>query len=194
MSEPIRTALFGGTFDPIHNGHLAIARSVLDNDQADEVWLLITPCNPWKKDKELLDDNLRLEMALAAVQDLQGVRVSDYEMHLPIPSYTADTLRHISVDYPDRRFILMIGADNWVKFKNWRDSDYILDNFPITVYPRQDCPIGHLPSGVTLLDMPLINISSTQIRQMVKDGTPINEFVPASVARTIEEKRLYLKK
>lgn len=191
MPEPIRTALFGGTFDPIHNGHLAIARSVLEKGLADEVWLLITPCNPWKKDKELLDDNIRLEMAVKAVEGISGITVSDYEMHLPIPSYTANTLRKISVDYPDRRFILTIGADNWAKFHHWHESAFILKNYPIIVYPRKDYPIGLLPSGVTLLDMPLINISSTEIRQMVKDGDPIEQKVPTSVAGTIQELNLY---
>ncbi len=191
MPEPIRTALFGGTFDPIHNGHLAIARSVLEKGLADEVWLLVTPCNPWKKNKKLLDDNIRLEMAAKAVEGISGITVSDYEMHLPIPSYTANTLRKISVDYPDRRFILTIGADNWAKFHNWCESAFILENYPIIVYPREDCPIGLLPSGVTLLDMPLINISSTEIRQMVKDGDSIEQKVPTSVAGTIQELNLY---
>lgn len=191
MPEPIRTALFGGTFDPIHNGHLAIARSVLEKGLADEVWLLVTPCNPWKKNKKLLDDNIRLEMAAKAVEGISGITVSDYEMHLPIPSYTANTLRRISVDYPDRRFILTIGADNWAKFHHWRESAFILENYPIIVYPRKDCPIGLLPSGVTLLDMPLINISSTEIRQMVKDGDSIEQKVPTSVAGTIQELNLY---
>lgn len=191
MSKPIRTALFGGTFNPLHNGHLAIARSVLEQGLADEVWILITPCNPWKTDQTLLDDRLRYDMVSDAVRDIEGIYASDYEFQLPKPSYTAETLRHISADFPDREFILTIGADNWVKFKNWREADFILENYPIIVYPRQGYPIETLSGKVTLLDCPLMDISSTQIRQMVKDGTPINEFVPASVARTIKKKGLY---
>ena len=191
MPSPIRTALFGGTFNPLHNGHLAIVKSVLEQGLADEVWLLVTPCNPWKKDQELPDDRLRYDMVAKAVKDMEHVFASDYEFNLPKPSYTANTLRHISADYPDREFILTIGADNWVKFHNWRESDFILNNYPIIVYPRQDYPIEHLSGNVTLLDCPLMDISSTQIRQMVKDGTPINEFVPESVARTIADLHLY---
>lgn len=192
MSDRIRTALFGGTFNPLHNGHLTIARSVLEQGLADEVWILITPCNPWKKDQAPLDDRLRYDMVAQTVKDLDGVRASDFEFKLDKPSYTANTLRHISADYPDREFILTVGADNWVKFHNWREADFILNNYPIIVYPRQDYPIENVSGNVTLLDCPLMDISSTQIRQMVQDGTPINELVPASVARTIKEKGLYL--
>lgn len=191
MSSSIRTALFGGTFNPLHNGHLAIAKSVLEQGLADEVWLLVTPCNPWKSDQKLLDDRLRYDMVAQAVKDLEGIHASDFEFKLEKPSYTANTLRRISADYPDREFILTIGADNWVKFSNWREADFILNNYPIIVYPRQDYPIEHLSGNVTLLDCPLMNVSSTQIRQMVKDGTPINEFVPESVARTIADLHLY---
>ena len=192
MSDRIRTALFGGTFNPLHNGHLAIAQSVLEQGLADEVWILITPCNPWKKDQALLDDRLRYDMVAQAVKDLDGVRASDFEFKLDKPSYTANTLRRISAEYPDREFILTVGADNWVKFHNWREADFILKNYPIIVYPRQGYPIENVSGNVTLLDCPLMDISSTQIRQMVHDGTPINELVPASVARTIKEKSLYL--
>ena len=191
MSKPIRTALLGGTFNPLHNGHLAIARCVLEQGLADEVWLLVTPCNPWKKDQKLLDDRLRYDMVADAVKDIPGIKASDYEFNLPKPSYTANTLRRISADYPDREFLLTIGADNWVKFENWREADFILNNYPIIVYPRQGYPIESLSGQVTLLDCPLMDISSTRIRQMVHEGTPINELVPASVARTIQELNLY---
>ena len=191
MPALIRTALFGGTFDPLHNGHLTIAKSVLEQGLADEVWLLVTPCNPWKKDNDLLDDNLRLEMAVNAVEGIEGLTVSDYEMHLPKPSYTANTLRHISADYPNHKFILTIGADNWTKFSNWRDSDFILENYPIIVYPRQGCNITGITPKATVLDCPLVNISSTEIRNLVKQGAPIDHLVPPSVAHTIAEKTLY---
>ena len=191
MSKPIRTALLGGTFNPLHNGHIAIARSVLEQRLADEVWILVTPCNPWKKDQDLPDDRLRYEMVAQAVKDMEGIHASDYEFKLDKPSYTANTLRHISADYPDRKFILTIGADNWVKFNEWREYDFILANYPIIVYPRKGYPIENLPQNITLLDCPLMDISSTQIRQMVKEGNPIDKTVPASVARTIQEKKLY---
>ena len=192
MSEGIRTALFGGTFDPLHNGHLAIAQSVIEQGLADELWLLITPCNPWKVNQQLLDDRLRYEMASQAVKDLPHVCASDYEFNLPKPSYTANTLRHLSADYPDREFLLVIGADNWVRFNNWKEADYIQGNYRTIVYPRQDCPITDVPQCVTILDCPMVNVSSTQIRNLVKEGKPIDEFVPAAVARTIKNLNLYI--
>jgi len=191
MPAPIRTALFGGTFDPLHNGHIAIARSVLEQGLADEVWMLITPCNPWKTDQVLLDDRLRYDMAVEAVKDIKGIMVSDYEFHLPQPSYTANTLRHISADYPDREFILTIGADNWVKFNKWRDYNFIESNYKIIVYPREGCDVKELPAGVILLDSPLEDVSSTDIRNLISKGQPIDHLVPASVARTIKDKNLY---
>ena len=191
MPDRIRTALLGGTFDPLHNGHLAIAQSVLDQSLADEVWLLVTPCNPWKKESRLLDDHLRYDMVAEAVKEIPGICASDYEFNLPKPSYTANTLRRISADFPDREFILTIGADNWVKFSNWREADFILENYPIIVYPRQGYPIETLSANATLLDCPLMEISSTQIRQMLKEGKSIDKYVPASVAGTIKQKALY---
>lgn len=191
MPASIRTALFGGTFDPLHNGHLTIAKSVLEQGLADEVWLLVTPCNPWKKGSKLLDDKLRYNMVAEAVKDMEGVNASDYEFNLPKPSYSANTLRRISADYPDREFILTIGADNWAKFSNWRDSDYILENYPIIVYPRKGYKVTGLTPNSVLLDCPLVNISSTQIRLMVKEGNSIDKIVPESVAKTIKEKKLY---
>jgi len=191
MSKPVRTALLGGTFNPLHNGHLAIAESVLEQGLADEVWILITPCNPWKAGQQLLDDHIRYEMVAEAVKDLEHVYASDYEFRLPMPSYTANTLKSLTSDYPDREFILTIGADNWAKFGNWRESDYIRNNFRLIVYPREGYNTGTIPDGVSLLNLPLLDYSSTRIRQMVKDGVPLKEMVPASVARTISELHLY---
>ena len=191
MSERIRTALLGGTFNPLHNGHLTIAQSVLDQHLADEVWMLITPCNPWKTGQDLLDDRIRYDMVASAVKDIPGIQASDFEFGLPKPSYTANTLRSLSASYPDREFILTIGADNWVKFDAWREYGFILRNYSIIVYPRQDCAPSTLPAGVTLLNCPLVNISSTRIRQLVHQGQPIDKFVPASVARTIADLQLY---
>ena len=141
--------------------------------------------------QELLDDRIRYDMVASAVKDIPGIQASDFEFSLPKPSYTANTLRSLSASYPDREFILTIGADNWVKFDAWREYGFILRNYSIIVYPRQDCAPSTLPAGVTLLNCPLVNISSTRIRQLVHQGQPIDKFVPASVARTIADLQLY---
>ena len=191
MPKPVRTALLGGTFNPLHNGHLAIAKSVLEQNLADEVWLLVTPCNPWKVNQEMIDDRVRYQMAAQAVKNIKGIKASDYEFSLPRPSYTANTLRHLSADYPDRQFILTIGADNWVKFNEWKDNQFIRANYPIIVYPRKDCNINESTDGAVLLNCPLVDISSTDIRNLVNKGESIDPLVPASIARTIKENKLY---
>ncbi|MGX8689634.1 MAG: nicotinate (nicotinamide) nucleotide adenylyltransferase [Bacteroidaceae bacterium] len=191
MPKPVRTALLGGTFNPLHNGHLAIAKSVLEQNLADEVWLLVTPCNPWKVNQEMIDDRVRYQMAAQAVKNIKGIKASDYEFSLPQPSYTANTLRHLSADYPDRQFILTIGADNWVKFNEWKDNQFIRANYPIIVYPRKDCNINESTDGAALLNCPLIDISSTDIRNLVNKGKSIKDLVPESVARFIARKGLY---
>lgn len=191
MTEKIRTALFGGTFNPLHNGHMAIIRSVLEQNLAQELWLLVTPCNPWKENSTLLSDRIRLEMAQQAVNGMKGVMASDYEFHLPQPSFSANTLRHIAADYPEREFILTIGADNWARFDEWSEPEYIISNFRIIVYPRTGCPIPELPDSVSLLDCPNVDVSSTQIRELVKEGAPVDHLVPESVARSIKELGLY---
>ena len=191
MPKPVRTALLGGTFNPLHNGHLAIAKSVLEQNLADEVWLLVTPCNPWKVNQEMIDDRVRYQMAAQAVKNIKGIKASDYEFSLPRPSYTANTLRHLSADYPDRQFILTIGADNWVKFNEWKDNQFIRANYPIIVYPRKDCNINESTDGAALLNCPLIDISSTDIRNLVNKGESIKDLVPESVARFIARNGLY---
>ena len=158
---------------------------------ADEVWLLVTPCNPWKAGQELLDDRIRYEMVADAVKDIPGICASDFEFSLPKPSYTANTLRRLSADYPDREFILTIGADNWVKFHNWREADFISANYRIIVYPRTGYNTDKIPDGVSLLNCPLVDISSTEIRQRVIDGQPIDHLVPQAVASFIQQNNLY---
>ena len=187
MPDKIRTAVFGGTFNPIHNGHVAIVRSILEQNLADEVWLMVTPCNPWKEGQNLLDNNIRLELVKKAVSGIEGAVASDYEFRLPVPSYTANTLRHLRRSYTRREFILAIGADNWAAFRDWRDWQYIISKFRLIVYPRQgytedpDIP----EAKVSILDCPLFDISSTAIRQAVASGQPIDGLVPVSIADAV---------
>lgn len=190
----MKIGLFGGTFNPIHNGHIALADKLLRAAKLDEVWLLVTPQNPWKVQMDLLDDDIRLEMARAAVEDKPGLVASDYEFHLPRPSYTWDTLQSLSNDYPDHRFTLLIGGDNWVKFDQWYAHDKILANYDIAIYPRKGCAIDRtsLPPRVQLLRTRLINISSTEVRQHIAQGLPIDGLVPPQVATIIHERKLYL--
>ncbi len=173
-------AIFGGSFNPIHNGHVALAQAVLRQCGVDEVWLMVSPMNPLKRnDSDLLDDQLRLQMAQQALKDVEGVVACDYEFHLPKPSYTWNTLQHLSKDYPDYTFILLIGGDNWAHFQRWRHWQDILRHHDVVVYPR-DAYRG-------TIDVPLLDVSSTQIRQCVKAGESIQGLVPDSIVSLVNQ-------
>lgn len=187
--------LFGGSFNPIHNGHLALARLLREKAQLDEVWLMVSPQNPLKQQADLLGDEERLTMARAAVKDMPGIVVSDYEMHLPRPSYTWNTLQALSRDYPDREFVLMIGGDNWASFDRWYRHDDILKNYRVVVYPRRETVEDGL-SGidgrqVSLVEAELIDISSTDIRRRIREGRSIRQLVPRAVADIIKRNGYY---
>ncbi len=171
--------IFGGSFNPIHSGHLAIARAALEQCRLDEVWLMVSPQNPLKQQSELLDDSLRFEMAQKALEGINRVIACDYEFYLPKPSYTWNTLQNLSKDYPDHRFSLLIGGDNWAHFERWRHWKDILRNYDVVVYPRDNY------HGT--IDVPLIPVSSTEIRQKVGAGESIKGMVPDSIVPLVEK-------
>lgn len=179
-----RTGIYGGSFNPIHNGHVSLAKQMLRRGMMDEVWLMVSPMNPLKQgNSDLLPDALRLELATMALEDEPGLSACDFEFHLPKPSYTWNTLQSLSKAFPERQFMLVIGADNWELFPRWYRHDDIIANYPIVVYPRQGTTIDPdaLPDGVTLVDMPLYHVSSTEIRDRVKEGKSIRNLVPAKI-------------
>lgn len=175
----IRTGIFGGSFNPIHNGHIILARQLKKLAALDEVWLMVSPQNPLKQHAGLLADEARMEMARKAVEGEAGIVASDYEMQLPRPSYTWNTLQALSRDYPDREFVLMIGGDNWKLFDRWYHAEDIRRHYEIVVYTR------------TPGDPGFIDISSTEIRRRIREGLSIGELVPAAVADIIKEKGYY---
>lgn len=180
----MRIGIYGGSFNPIHKGHIALAKQILRRARLDEVWFMVSPLNPFKvADADLLDDQQRLAMAQKALAQEKGLRACDYEFHLPRPSYTWDTLQALRRDYPHHEFVLVIGADNWLKFDRWYHADDLLRNFEIVVYPREDSPIdaSTLPANVTLVDTRLYRMSSTDIRQRIREGRPIKRLVPAAI-------------
>lgn len=174
-----KVGIFGGSFNPIHTGHIALAKSLCQQAGLDEVWLMVSPMNPFKKEAtDLLTDKLRLEMAEQAIADEPKLKACDYEFHMPKPSYTWHTLQALSQDFPNVDFTLLIGGDNWTSFDKWFHHEDILSHYPIVVYPRKGCDIGKVPSGVTIVETPLLNISSTEIRQRIKEGKSIHGMVP----------------
>ena len=175
-----RFGIFGGSFNPIHYGHIALAQAVQKQCGLDEVWLMVSPQNPLKRnDTDLLDDSLRYEMAQKALEGVEGVKACDYEFRLPKPSYTWNTLQHLSNDYPDYRFILLIGGDNWAHFNRWCHWKDILRHYDVVVYPRDEY------SGT--IDVPLLPVSSTEIRQKVRAGESISGLVPECIIPLVEK-------
>ena len=175
----MRVGLFGGSFNPIHNGHISLAKHLKKKAGLDEVWLMVSPQNPLKQEQDLLNDELRLQMARLAVENVEGIVVSDYEMHLQKPSYTWNTLQALSKDYPDEEFVLMIGGDNWQLFDRWYRAEDIKANYEIMVYTRTPGDPGY------------IDISSTDIRRRIREGRGIRRLVPKAVADYIKENKLY---
>ena len=174
--------IFGGSFNPIHTGHIALAKSLCEKAGLDEVWFMVSPMNPFKKAAtDLLDDQLRLEMVKKALEGEPQLQACDYEFHLPKPSYTWHTLQAISQDFSDIRFTLLIGGDNCAAFDKWYHHDDILAHYPIVVYPRKGSDIGEVPEGVTIVETPLLNISSTEIRHHIAKGESIHGMVPESI-------------
>jgi len=180
----MRTGIFGGSFNPIHIGHLQLAKGMLEKARLDEVWFLITPQNPWKKRADMMPDEYRLRLVKAAIGDEKGLVASDFEFSLPKPSYTWNTLQALAVAYPDREFVLLVGGDNWTHFADWYHSEDILAHHDVLVYPREGEEIDaeSLPPNVTLVDLPLVNVSSTEIRRRLAQHLPIDHLVPKAVA------------
>ena len=181
--EEASIGIFGGSFNPIHNGHIALAKAFLEKENLDQVWFMVSPQNPFKVNQQLLADHLRLKLVCKATAGNPHFKASDYEFQLPKPSYTWNTLQQLSHDFPTYRFTLLVGGDNWEAFDRWYHAEDILANYPIVVYPRQGQAVSRttLPDGVSILNTPLINISSTEIRQRVKQDEDISQFVPAEI-------------
>lgn len=188
-----RTALFFGSFNPIHVGHLIIANTMLQYEGIDELWLVVSPQNPLKERATLLADHHRLQMVQRAIDDNYRLKVCDIEMHLPIPSYTVVTLAALQEKYPDREFCLVMGSDNLFSFKKWRNYQYILDHHRLLVYPRpgtERCELASHPS-VTMVDVPMMDISSSYIRQQIAAQKNVRYLLTEPVYKYLTEMHFY---
>lgn len=192
-SARVRTGVFGGSFNPVHNGHIELARWLLRASLVDEVWFVVSPQNPLKRQADLVDDRTRLRMVSLALRDEPRMAASDFEFRLPRPSYMWNTLRRMSLRWPERGFRLIIGADNWRCFDRWFAHEEILANYPIIIYPRPGSPVDaeRLPENATLAETPLSGVSSTLIRQRLRRGEPVDGLVPQAVAELIGREGLY---
>lgn len=188
------TGIYGGSFNPIHVGHTTLGQWLVRHHYLDELWFLVSPQNPLKPASGLLDDDARLRLARLAVGRKRHLRVSDFEFHLPRPSYMVHTLEALREAYSDRDFVLVIGADNWYRFPDWYQSEEIMRHHRLLIYPRPGFPIdeSQLPTGVTRVNTPLLDISSTQIRDAIRHQPSYNGFgLDSRVWAEIKAKQYY---
>ena len=181
----IKTGILSGSFNPIHNGHLALAGYLREHEGLDEIWFMVTPLNPLKKQSDLLEDYKRLEMVQTAVFPYPSFVASDFEFNLSRPSYTINTLSALRKKYPERIFHLIIGSDNWIAFDHWKESEKIIQEYFIIVYPRSGYPIQDktFPAHVTCVNAPLYPISSTLIREKIKNKENVSNYLPPTIIK-----------
>ncbi len=190
----VKTGLFFGSFNPIHIGHLAIANYMVEFTDLDQVWFVVSPQNPFKKKQTLLADYHRYALAERAIDDdYPKLKVSNIEFGLPQPSYTVNTLAHLEEKFPTHEFVLIMGADNLKTLHKWKNAEHIIEHYQIMVYPRNGSGGGDLAThaSVTAVDAPLMEISSTFIRQAIADKKDVRYMLPASVHDYIREMHFY---
>ena len=199
----MRIGLYFGTYNPIHVGHLIIANHMAERDDMDQVWLVVTPQNPLKSNSNLLADYHRLALVKIAIDDNFNLRASDVEFNLPKPSYTVDTLAHLREQYPEHQFALIMGEDNLRTFHKWKNYEVILERHQIYVYPRpitlaelnnEVAPTKseiHDHKNVIVTDSPMMQISSTIIRNKIQKGQSIQYLVTDAVRQYIDEMNFY---
>ncbi len=187
--------LFFGSFNPIHCGHLIIANYMADYAFMDEIWFVVSPQNPLKASEELLDEKIRLQLLQLAIQNDSRFKVSDFEFSLPRPSYTEHTLSRLRASYSEHQFTLIIGGDNYQEFHKWKDYQSILEHHKVNVYARAgiaEKPLTANHPKIKLFEVPLLNISSTYVRETIQAGKSIRYLVPESVRLEIIKQGYYL--
>jgi len=185
--------IFSGSFNPIHVGHLILGNYITEFTDIDEVWFMVSPQNPLKNSNQL-NELCRLDMVKLALEGYSSMKACNYEFSLSRPSYTANTFTGLKKDFPDCNFSLIIGADNWKLFNQWKNSDQILDNHSIYIYPRLhfDIAVDKNPSHrIIELDAPVIEISSTFIREGIMANKDMKAFLPEKVYSYIRSQNLY---
>jgi len=187
-------ALYFGSFNPVHLGHTKLAEHLIKKRLVDEVWFVVSPCNPLKEQKDLINEYLRLDMLMLAIRDQKNFKASDIEFTMPVPSYTIDTLQKFSSEYPELNFSLMIGSDNALVFDKWKNYNDILNKFSIFVYPRNGYDFNKVENiypQMKLLNTPYYDISSTQIREAISKKKDITHWLDPDVYLFIIENNLY---
>jgi nicotinate-nucleotide adenylyltransferase len=193
----MKVGLYFGTFNPIHIGHLIIANHFAEYSDLDQIWMVVTPHNPLKKKDTLLDDYQRLQLVFLATEDYPKIKPSDIEFKLPQPNYTVNTLAYLQEKYPQHTFSLLMGEDNLKSLHKWKNYDIILQNYEVYVYPRVSEEKDHIEfknnPKIHFVDAPIVEISSTFIRENIKNKKNVRPLLPEKVWEYIDHNNLYKK-
>lgn len=187
--------LYFGSFNPIHIGHLAIASFMVEFSDVEQLWFIVSPQNPLKEKKSLLNDYQRLQMVRLAIEDDDRFRASDIEFKLPVPSYTIDTLTYLHEKNPEKEFQLIMGSDGLRTFHKWKHADLIVERYHRLIYPRPGIildPATPIPNA-TIVDAPMMDISSSFIRKTVRNGKDVRHLVPSKAYTYMREMHFYEK-
>lgn len=188
----MKVGLFFGSFNPVHHGHLIIANHIAETSDLSEVWFVVSPQNPFKKQGTLLNENHRYNLIRLAIEGEKKLKASNIEFKLPRPSYTVDTLIYLKEKYPEHAFSIIIGSDGFLNIEKWKNANIILSNYPILIYKRPGFDIKEpLPATACIVAAPLLEISSTLIRYMIKNKKNIRYLVPDVVKEEIELNMYY---
>jgi nicotinate-nucleotide adenylyltransferase len=189
----MKIGLFFGSFNPIHLGHTAIARSMIETGKIDQLWFVVSPQNPLKNREYLLPDEYRLKMVEMAIEDEPEFRASDIEFGMPKPSYTISTLDFLRKMYPDYRFIIVMGADNLIQLKKWKNYEIILKENSFLIFPREGSDLDKIEfkANYTLVHSPLIDISSTTIRKLISEKKDFRKYLHPNVFKYIVQMKFY---
>jgi len=186
--------LFFGSFNPVHIGHLIIANYIVSYGGIDQLWFILSPQNPLKPQKELLNEYHRQHLLQSAIDGENKLKCSTIEFNLPKPSYTIDTLIYLREKYPDYNFTIVMGSDSFKNIKNWKNSELLIKEYSIIVYKRPGFEIGNEPNAnIKILNGPLLDISSTFIRNLIKEKKSIRFLVPDVVKEEIQRSSYYKK-
>ena len=191
----MKIGLYFGSFNPVHNGHLIIAKHVINNTDLKQVWVVISHQNPLKNSSSLLNKYDRLNMVQSALEGETKIKASTIEFNLPSPSFTIDTLTYLKEKYTQHQFYIIMGSDSFTNIKNWKNFEMIIKNYQIYIYERTGFPIKNIKDAiVNKLEAPLVEISSSEIRNIIKKGKSIRYLVPDVVYQQIKENKYYKKK
>lgn len=191
----MKIGLYFGSFNPVHNGHMMIANYLAEYSDLEQIWMVVSPQNPLKPAKGLLQDYHRFHLVELAIGDYLKIKASKIEFDLPKPSYTIHTLTYLKEKFPSHQFALIMGADNLQTFHKWKNYELILEEHELYVYPRNDSDGGDLKNHarVKWIDAPIMEVSSTMIRNAIKDKKYVHFFLPKAVAAYIQEMSFYKK-